>query len=41
MLQAKQVLQERYQLKQQLGRTAAGRQTWNYENRANASQKNS
>jgi serine/threonine protein kinase len=28
MLQAEQVLQERYQLKQQLGRTAAGRQTW-------------
>lgn len=28
MLQAEQVLQERYQLQQQLGRTAAGRQTW-------------
>ncbi|HEY9603843.1 MAG TPA: serine/threonine-protein kinase [Allocoleopsis sp.] len=28
MLQAEQVLQERYQLHQQLGRTAAGRQTW-------------
>ena len=28
MLQAQQVLQERYQLQQQLGRTAAGRQTW-------------
>jgi serine/threonine protein kinase len=28
MLQAEQVLQERYQLQRQLGRTAAGRQTW-------------
>ena len=28
MLQAQQVLQERYQLQHQLGRTAAGRQTW-------------
>lgn len=28
MLQAQQVLQERYQLQRQLGRTAAGRQTW-------------
>lgn len=28
MLQAKQILQQRYQLQQQLGRTAAGRQTW-------------
>jgi serine/threonine protein kinase len=28
MLQAKQVLQERYQLQQQLGRTTPGRQTW-------------
>ncbi|HEY9691731.1 MAG TPA: serine/threonine-protein kinase [Oculatellaceae cyanobacterium] len=28
MLQAKQVLKERYQLQQQLGRTAPGRQTW-------------
>lgn len=28
MLRAEQVLQERYQLQQQLGRTAAGRQTW-------------
>jgi serine/threonine protein kinase len=28
MLQAEQILQERYQLQRQLGRTAAGRQTW-------------
>lgn len=28
MLQAQQILQERYQLQQKLGRTAAGRQTW-------------
>lgn len=28
MLQAEQVLRERYQLQRQLGRTAAGRQTW-------------
>ncbi|MGA7935853.1 MAG: protein kinase, partial [Kovacikia sp.] len=28
MLQAQQILQERYCLKQQLGRTGAGRQTW-------------
>ncbi len=28
MLQAGQILQERYQLQHQLGRTAAGRQTW-------------
>jgi hypothetical protein len=28
ILQAQQVLQERYQLQRQLGRTAAGRQTW-------------
>lgn len=28
MLQAEQVLQERYQLQRKLGRTAAGRQTW-------------
>ncbi|MCL1473231.1 serine/threonine protein kinase [Argonema antarcticum] len=28
MLQAEQILQERYQLQEKLGRTAAGRQTW-------------
>jgi len=28
MLQAQHILQERYQLQQKLGRTAAGRQTW-------------
>ncbi|MBD2311991.1 serine/threonine protein kinase [Desertifilum sp. FACHB-1129] len=28
MLQVEQILQERYQLQRQLGRTAAGRQTW-------------
>ncbi|GET38244.1 hypothetical protein [Microseira wollei] len=28
MLQPEQILQERYQLQERLGRTAAGRQTW-------------
>lgn len=28
MFQSHQILQERYQLQQQLGRTAAGHQTW-------------
>ena len=35
MFEAKQILQQRYQLQQQLGRTAAGHQTWLAIDRSN------